>query len=91
MADTTFTQTTLTQIEAVITKAISTPSEAVKGRIDFENGGSLDYRSLDELLTARKNIKKILDSEAEVDASAPKTTAYRPMAVWRENHGERPL
>lgn len=91
MADTTFTQTTLNQIEAVITQAISTPSEAVKGRIDFENGGSLDYRSLDELLTARKNIKKILDNEAEIDPDAPKKSAYRPMAIWRENHGERPL
>lgn len=89
MASTTFTKATLTQIEAVITQAISTPSEAVKGRIDFENGGSLEYRSFDELITARNNIKKILDKESEIDASAPTTTAYRPFGVWRSDDGRR--
>lgn len=89
MATTTFTQDTLDKIEAVITKAITTPSEAVKGRIDFENGGSLEYRSFDELLKARNNIKKILDQEATIDPDAPKTTSYRPIGIFRVNDGTR--
>ena len=78
MANTTFTQATLTQIETAISYALTTPKEAVKGRIDFDNGGSLQYRSFDELLEARNNIKKILDNESDLDLNAVKASAYRP-------------
>ena len=90
MANTTFTQATLTQIEAVITQALASPKEAVKGRVDFDEGGYIQYRSLDELIEARNNIKKILDMDSVIDASAPKTTAYSPMALWRKTYGDRP-
>ena len=78
MANTTFTQATLAAIEAVITQMASVPKEAVKGRIDLDNGGAIDYRSFDELITARNNIKKILDSEVDVDLDQAKKSAYRP-------------
>lgn len=87
MANTTFTQATLTQIEAAITQALTTPKEAIKGRIDLDEGGSLEYRSFEELLEARNNIKKILDSESAIDLNAAQTTAYRPFVLRPYNTG----
>jgi hypothetical protein len=87
MANTTFDQTTLTQIEAVISYALTTPKEAVKGRIDFYNGGSIEYRSFDELIEARNNIKKIIDSEAEIDLAVAKKSPYRPFAPTIQHGG----
>ena len=79
MANTTFTQETLDKIEAVITQAVLNPKEAVKGSISLAEGqGALQYRSFDELLEARNNIKKIIDNESNLDLSAVKASAYRP-------------
>ena len=79
MANTTFTQATLTAIELAITTAISKPKVAIKGSIDLDNGGSLVYRSLDELINFRNNIKKVLDSEVDVDLDQAKKSAFRPI------------
>jgi hypothetical protein len=75
MANTNFDQATLDQIEAVISYALTIPKEAVKGRIDFDQGGSIEYRDFDELITARNNIKKIIDSETEIDLDVVKKNA----------------
>lgn len=80
MADTTLSQDTLNKIEAVIVHAVTSPKEAVKGRIDLDQGGSIQYRSLDELITARDNIKRILDKDSNIDLSASKKSPYRPFS-----------
>ena len=81
MANTNFNQATLDAVEAVITYALSKPKEAVKGRIDLDNGGSIEYRSFDELVDMRNNIKKIIDSEADIDLDASKKTPFRPFVL----------
>ncbi len=80
MADTTFTQATLDQIELVITQAISTPKEAVKGAINLDDGGQIVYRSWNELLEMRKTIKEILDTESNIDFDSAKKSAYKPFS-----------
>lgn len=84
MAETTFTQATLDQIELVIAQAISTPKEAVKGAINLDDGGQIVYRSWNELLEMRKTIKEILDTESNIDFDSAKKSAYKPFsqAVW---------
>lgn len=87
MADTTFTQADLTAIEAVFKQAVLDPKEAVKGSIDLNNGGQLAYRSFDELLRARNNIKKIINSETNIDSADVVKSAYQPFSARAVNVG----
>ena len=80
MADTTFTQATLAQIELVITQAIATPKEAIKGVINLDDGGTIAYRNWDELIEMRNTIKNILDNETDLDFDAAKKSAYKPFS-----------
>lgn len=89
MADTTFTQADLQKIEEAIQYVMSDPARACKGRIDYDAGGGLSYRSLQELFDARDNIKAILDNETDLDLDAVKKNAWRPFSIYSRNNGQR--
>lgn len=77
-----FTQENLDQIDDVI-KNWSTSSEALKGTIDYKNGGSCTFRDLSELETIREVVYQAIRKESNLDLGVADASPYRILAIER--------
>lgn len=87
MANTNWTQADLDAIEAAISAFILRPKEVIKRSIDMDNGGTLVYNTLKDLIEARDAIKQVIDSESNIDPDNVIKSAYQPYSMNPVNSG----
>lgn len=87
MANTNWTQADLDAIENAISAFILRPKEVIKRSIDMDNGGTLVYNTLKDLIEARDAIKQVIDSESNIDPDNVIKSAYQPYSMNPVNFG----
>ena len=82
MANTSFTQTDLANVETALKTHIGDGSKSIKVSIDYENGGSTQFEDLESLKKFHKYLYDFLNKNSDLDVDGTnKANAYRPIHV----------
>ena len=80
MANTSFTQTDLANVETALKTHIGDGSKSIKVSIDHENGGSTQFEDLESLKKFHKYLYDFLNKNSDLDVDGTnKANAYRPI------------